>query len=208
MRTSVAAARLPAVDPSRATPATTAPDEPGWLSSWRAGPVDGAEALSRFDSLPGLEPEAMIGRWRGAGLRTGHPLDGLLEALGWYGKAFESADCVHPLLFRSRSAAAIPLDPAMMPVGLALRWPGFAGSHAARMAFAAARPLLRSHRPAARLRRLLFRGRQSAAMVYDRQPITDHFRRIDDTRVLGLMERRSMERPFFFLLMREQGRCK
>ena len=41
-------------------------------------------------------------------------------------------------------------------------------------------------------------------MIYDRQPIVDHFRRIDDDRVLGLMEMRGMERPFFFLLTREQ----
>ena len=42
-------------------------------------------------------------------------------------------------------------------------------------------------------------------MIYDRQPIVDHFRRIDDGRVLGLMEMRGMERPFFFLLSRDQG---
>ena len=41
-------------------------------------------------------------------------------------------------------------------------------------------------------------------MIYDRQPIADHFRRIDGDRVLGLMEMGGMERPFFFLLTRDQ----
>ena len=47
-----------------------------------------------------------------------------------------------------------------------------------------------------------FRGKHSAAMIYDRKPIIDYFRKIDDDRVLGLMEMRGMERPFFFLLTR------
>ena len=131
---------------------------PGWPENWLAGPADCANALSCFDTLAGLEPEFMIGRWRGAGLPTGHPLDGVLEALGWYGKAFESADRVHPLLFRTRSGAVIPLDPTFLPVSVALRWPALAKSAPVRMAFAAGRPLLRSDHSAARLRPVTFRG--------------------------------------------------
>ena len=170
--------------------------------SWSAGPSGDADALSCFDSLTGLEPEFMIGRWRGAGLPTAHPLDGVLEALGWYGKAFESVDRVHPLLFRARSGGVIPLDPTFMPVRVALRWPALAKSAPVRAAFAAGRPFLRAHHSAAKLRAENFRGKRSAAMIYDRQPIADHFRRIDDDRVLGLMEMGGMERPFFFLLTR------
>ena len=177
---------------------------PGWPENWLDGPADCADALSCFDALAGLEPESMIGRWRGAGLPTGHPLDGVLESLGWYGKAFESADRVHPLLFRTRSGEVIPLDPRFMPVSVALRWPAFARSAPVRAAFAAGRAFLRAHHSAARLRAENFRGKRSAALIYDRQPIIDHFRRIDDDRVLGLMEMRGMERPFFFLLTRER----
>jgi hypothetical protein len=172
------------------------------LEGWSAGPPGGAAALSWFDSLAGLEPEFMIGRWRGAGLPTAHPLDGVLEALGWYGKAFESVDRVHPLLFRTRTGGVIPLDPTFMPVRIALRWPALAKSAPVRAAFAAGHPYLRAHHPAAKLRAENFRGKRSAAMIYDKQPIADHFRRIDDDRVLGLMEMRGMERPFFFLLTR------
>ena len=149
------------------TPTIAAPGRP---ENWLAGPVDCASALSCFDTLAGLEPEFMIGRWRGTGSPTGHPWDGILEALGWYGKAFESADRVHPLLFRTRSGAVIPLDPAYMPVGVALRWPALAKSAPVRMAFTVVRPLLRSDLSAARLRAVNFRGKRSAAMIYDSSP--------------------------------------
>ena len=72
------------------------------------------------------------------------------------------------------------------------------------MAFAAGRALFRSDHSAASLQAVNFRGKRSAAMIYDRQPIIDHFRKIDDVRVLGLMEMRGMELPYFFLLIRDQ----
>jgi hypothetical protein len=40
-------------------------------------------------------------------------------------------------------------------------------------------------------------------MIYDRQPIVDHFRRIDAVRLLGLMQARSAS-PYFFLLTAER----
>jgi hypothetical protein len=91
-----------------------------------------------------------------------------------------------------------------MPVRVALRWPTLAKSAPVRAAFATGRSLLRAHRSAAILRAVNFRGKRSAAMIYDRQPIVDHFRTIDNDRVLGLMEMRGMERPFFFLLTRDR----
>jgi len=164
-----------------------------------------AEALARFDALPGLDPEDLTGQWRGQTLPTGHPLDGLLEALGWHGKAIEGPDRVHPLLFRLHSGRVVPLDPAWMPTPVALRWPALARSAPTRAAFAALGPLLRARGPAAKLALRDFRGRRSAALVYDRQPITDHLRRADEDHVIGLMERKGMAAPFFFLLTRETG---
>lgn len=37
-------------------------------------------ALELFDASEPVDPDFMIGTWRGAELPTGHPLDGLLEA--------------------------------------------------------------------------------------------------------------------------------
>lgn len=182
------------------TATLTAPGPP-WLSSWRTRPLPTAEALARFDALPGLDPDNLVGQWRGATLPTDHPLDGLLEALGWHGKVIESPDRVHPLLFRLRSGRVVPLDPALMPTSVALRWPALARSAPTRAAFAALGPMFRARGPAAKLAWREFRGRRSAALVYDRQPITDHLRRADEDRVVGLMERKGMA-PFFFLLTR------
>lgn len=143
----------------------------------------------------------MLGRWDGSGLPTGHPLDGLLELHGWRGKRFRDLDTVDPLLFgRGRDVRAI--SPALIPHALIVRPPAFARTGLARRAVRLALPLVATARPAARLRPLDFAGQVSAAMVYDRLPIIDHFRRIDDTRVLGLMDYRNMPAPFFFLLSR------
>jgi hypothetical protein len=184
---------------------TTMAGGPAWLDEWRHNEIDPTAAIARFDGLEGVSVDAMLGRWRGASLPTGHPLDGLLEGLGWWGKVFETPDRVHPLLFRTGTGAPVPLEPSLMPVGLALRMPGLAGSAAMRRAFRAALPVLRTARPAARLEERTFRGKASAAMVYRRLPITDHFRRIDDNWVLGLMVLRRPDEPhFYFLLSRER----
>jgi hypothetical protein len=177
--------------------------EPAWVSHWRASGLSTADALSGFDTLPGAEPDDVIGRWRGESLSTGHPLDGLLEELGWHGKANEDLDRVHPLLFRSRSGHTTPVEPALMPARIALTWPALARSWPVRAAFAVLRPVLQTRRHAAKLRTRECRGKHGAAIVYKGQPIVDHLRRIDADRLLGLMERIGMERPFFFLLTRD-----
>ena len=173
--------------------------DPRWLAAWRDGPFDRGAALARFDGLPSVAPGDLIGEWRGTGLPSGHPLDGLLEDLGWYGKRFETEDDVHALLFGSPAGGIVSLDPARLPVSVALAWPRLARTSAVRVAFSTLRPVLAVRRPTALLRRTTFRGVSSAAMIYRRQPIVDHFRRIDAIRVLGLMEMRGTP-PYFFLL--------
>jgi len=168
---------------------------PNWVRRWRRTGVSTEAALARFDSLPPVMPEEMFGEWRGLGLPTGHPLDGLLEHLGWRGKRFAGVDHIDPLVFEP----GIALDPRMMPVGIALRWPRLAKSAPSRAVFRVLGRILRTSRPAARLASVEFRGSPSAAMIYDRQPIVDHFRRIDERRILGLMEMRGAP-PYFFLL--------
>jgi GXWXG protein len=56
-------------------------------------------ALAFFDSLSPVEIATMIGAWRGRGVETGHPIDGLLERFGWHGKRFTGPDGAHPLVF-------------------------------------------------------------------------------------------------------------
>jgi hypothetical protein len=63
-------------------------------------------------------------------------------------------------------------------------------------------PLLATRASAARLRVTLHRGQRTATMIYDRLPILDVFRRLDAHTLLGLMDAKGMERPFFFRLRR------
>ena len=109
---------------------------------------------------------------------------------------------MHPLLFATRSGPR-PVDPALVPVGILRGLPGLAHSTPARLAFTAVRPLLTTRRPKARLRTVEHRGVLTAAMVYDRLPIIDVFKRLGSRTVLGLMDLRGLTEPFFFLLRRE-----
>ena len=145
----------------------------------------------------------MVGRWRGTGLPTGHPFDGLLEQYGWYGKEVVDPETVHPLLFRGSRGAPYPVDPDHAPLGLLRRFPDLARTSAARASFSVVRPLRRTTRPAARLRMLERRGVVTAALVYDRLPVIDVFRRVSDSTLLGLMDMRAVAQPFFFVLDRE-----
>ncbi|GAB3209374.1 DUF4334 domain-containing protein [Marinactinospora endophytica] len=166
-----------------------------------AGP--GLEAvLGFYDGLAPARIEDVIGEWRGGDLPTGHPLDGVLEPLGWYGKIFRSPDEVHPLVFRDRRGR-FSVDPSCLPLSPLLRYgdllrrPEVAGL---------ARPVLRlrrTSRPRARLRMVEYRGVPTATMSYDTQPINDHFRLVDENTLIGLMDARgSSDHPFAFFLER------
>ncbi|ADV65736.1 DUF4334 domain-containing protein [Deinococcus maricopensis] len=164
------------------------------------GCVSPEVALRIFDALPPLDTTALRGTWRGAEFPTGHPMDGLLSATGWYGKAFHDDESVHPLLFRGAHAEDIfPIDPARVP--FSVRVPRHLPYRAL---ITAARPLLQTPRYTARLRMTLYRGRVSATMIYDRQPIHDVFRRVNDRTVLGAMDARGFAAPYFFVLRQER----
>jgi hypothetical protein len=175
-----------------------------WLAEHADG-VDPAAALAYFDSLPVVTPDEMLGRWRGSGLLTGSPLDGLLEAYGWYGKEFLDDEAVHPLLFTDRSGHPRPVDPSLLPVNLLRDYAGFLQFWPLRTALTTLRPLLYTSRPKARLREITHRGVVTAAMVYDSLPIIDVFRRVSDDVRLGAMDMRGLPAPFLFVLRRDVG---
>jgi len=164
-----------------------------------SGVIDGGEALTLFDGLDVVPVEFLIGTWRGAEFPTGHPMDGMLTATGWYGKQFVDVETVHPLLFHTADRrAAFPVNPALAPVGLTL--PTGRSYH---RLITAARPLVGTSKPTARLRMTEYRGRVSATMIYDAKPINDVFRKIADDTVLGVMDLRGTRRPYFFVLRRD-----
>ncbi|TKA97270.1 DUF4334 domain-containing protein [Cereibacter changlensis] len=174
---------------------------PDALARLSAGLLTTDAALEIFDRLPPASLAGMIGGWEGRGVATGHPLDGLLEAYGWRGKRFDSAEAAHPLLF-GKDGAAFAISPALLPLGLALRFAPLLRHRAVAAIGWPALRLLRTRRPQARLRMVEYRGVTTATMIYDALPILDAFRRIDDDNLLGAMDLRQSKRPFFFLLRR------
>jgi hypothetical protein len=62
--------------------------------------------------------------------------------------------------------------------------------------------VLRTRRPAARLRVVSHRGVATAAVVYDRLPVVDVLRAVTPDVLLGLMDLRGLPEPFFFVLER------
>lgn len=163
------------------------------------------QAWELFDSLPGVRVEEVTtGRWRGGELDTGHPWKGVLVGSGWYGKQFDSADSVQPLLFAGPDERIFPVDPRRVPLALAGRIP-LAGVRFCRRLLPLLRPLLRAGSPCARLRDLEYRGKVGAAMVYDHLPIIDCFRLVDGDTLLGVMDMRGMSDPYFFILSRDHS---
>ena len=158
------------------------------------------EAEALFASLSPVEVPEILGEWSGRGISTGHPLDALLGISGWEGKRFISADEVHPLINRS-VIGPVSLNPGLMSLGVMqflnlAKWPFM------RQIFYMLCPLVSTRAPRARLRMVTYRGVSSAAMIYDQKAIIDHFRRVDDRRLMGLMDLRGDDFPFFFLLER------
>ena len=79
-------------------------------------------ALAFYDRLEPVGVEEMIGSWRGEGLPTGNPLDGLLERFGWYGKRFDGPDGAHPLVFDAGAGPTMLLNPAFVPIAALIRY--------------------------------------------------------------------------------------
>lgn len=177
-------------------------DEADWLLDWLEAGLSRVAATQRYFTLPSPSAADLVGLWQGRSLPTGHPLDGLLETLGWYGKWVEDPEHVHPLVFRRPSGDLIAIEPGLLPARLALAWPALARSRVARLSLASMAPLLEARAHGAGLERRSLHGRVGMALVYRRQPIIDHLRQVEPNQIIGMMEYKSKELPFFFLLTR------
>jgi len=109
-------------------------------------------AFEQFRSLPPVEPIEIVGLWQGRGIPAGHPLDGVLENLGWFGKRFRADMRADALLFWTRERRLIAIDPAQIPVCLALRFHKLGRTGAARILFSYLRRGFQASGPVACLR--------------------------------------------------------
>ena len=160
-------------------------------------------ALAFYDALEPVGLKEMVGSWRGEGLPTGNPFDGLLERFGWYGKRFDGPDDAHPLVFSTSVGRTMSLNPAFVPIAVLIRYPWLVRAPLAPRLFGVLRPLLATGKPKARLRLTAYRGVVTATMCYDALPINDVFRKVDNDTVLGAMDLRGLQMPSMFVLRRE-----
>jgi len=158
--------------------------------------------MERFQGLPPVEPYEMIGLWTGRGIPSGHPIDGVLENLGWFGKRFLAQMRADALLFRYGEKCLVAIDPAWIPLRLAFRFPKLGRTRAASNLASYLLRRIRAKGPVASLKAIPFHGVTSAAMAYDTQPIVDYFRKVDDDRVMGAMVIEGDDRVYFFELNR------
>ena len=157
------------------------------------------QALHVFEELDTVSIDFMKGRWRGEEIATDHPLDGLLEVTGWYGKLFVDENNVHPLLFYTKDKKSLfSVDPKHIPLGRGL----ISLKQAAQLA-----PMFlnmfKTKKASAHLEMMECIGKVTATMVYNQKPIKDFFKKIDENRLLGMMKSEAFPEPYFFMLVRD-----
>lgn len=135
------------------------------------GPVEPAELDSLWAALVTVRPEEILGEWKGGEFRTGHPLDGMLDEAGWYGKTFTSVHDAKPLMCRNEAGELY--SNRELGQGEASLWT------------------------------VEFRGEPTATMVYDGRPVFDHFKRVDDATLMGIMNAKGVpaEGPFYYFYL-------
>ncbi|HSI66323.1 MAG TPA: DUF4334 domain-containing protein [Planococcus sp. (in: firmicutes)] len=150
-----------------------------FLTILEHGKTNAHKAFCLFDEFEPIALESMVGIWIGREFPTGHPLDGVLKRLNWYGKAFHDAENVDPLLFSGLNGNIFAVDPVPMMDS---------------------RKLIRAEGSKARMRMMEYRGKLSGTMIYDNLPIHDHFRKVSDGILFGVMDWKGAKEPYFFVL--------
>ncbi|EJZ16479.1 DUF4334 domain-containing protein (plasmid) [Rhizobium sp. Pop5] len=161
------------------------------------------ETISWFRSLEPVQPREMPGLWKGTGIPSGHPLDGVLENLGWFGKRFHTDMRADALLFQWRPGRLVAIDLGFVPIGLAIKAAPFGRTGLARSGFSYLQKACRARGTIASLKlRTLEDAAATAAMIYDRQPVVDYFGRINDKELAGMMCVEGDVRRYFFKLQK------
>ncbi|MFJ7754512.1 DUF4334 domain-containing protein [Peribacillus muralis] len=161
--------------------------------------ISQTEAFEFFDRMETVGSGEMRGLWKGEELRTGHPMEGILTASNWYGKEFINDEHVQPLVFQKKNGELFSGNPGLMPLNISY---GKIPEKFITIVMGIFRPILKTKKSRARLRQILYRGKISAAMVYDQKGIIDVFRKVDDVTVLGVMDMKNQfpGQSYFFVL--------
>lgn len=162
------------------------------------------DAISIFSRLEPVTVEFMLGQWRGFEIITGHPIEGLLESSGWYGKLFENQENAHPLLMHTLNKKRLfAINPRYIPLGI-----NFPKKNILKFFIAILKPILKTKKSKARIRMIEYRGKVTGTMVYDEKGIFDHFAKINENTMLGAMDLKGAANPYFFVLERDTQNWK
>ncbi|WP_234828078.1 DUF4334 domain-containing protein [Sinorhizobium fredii] len=151
-----------------------------------------------FDHVGALEE---ISDLEGAWHSDWHPLDGVLENLGWFGKRFRP-DMRECTVVSHGTAAAHRHRSGENTSSLGASFPKHRQHGRRETPVSCLMRGLRAKGPVASLTTMPLYGVVSAAMIYDDQPIVDYFRRIDEQRIMGAMTVSGDDRIYFFELER------
>lgn len=165
------------------------------------GRITQEEGWKFYDRLEPVEAHCLHGKWRGSELASGHPMDGMLKASGWYGKYFENQENVYPLLFEKRGGRLFAADPARLPIRAAEKMP----RGLIRVMFSVLPPLIQTKKSGARMRMMEYRNKTTAVMLYDRQPVLDIFARVDETTLLGITDAKWRHKKGYFFILEYVG---
>lgn len=161
------------------------------------------QAIDIFDSLPAVRLKDLhIGRWRADVLRTGHPAEELLPALGWYGKQITSVNDVQPFLFCTRGGRVFPLRPGALPFGMIGKTP-LPIARLGRLFLGPGRIVLGAQASAAEVHMRCYRGQLSASIDHRHADCRDHLRHISDNIMMGAAVFGDFPHPLFFVLYHE-----
>ena len=159
------------------------------------------QVFQLFDRLERAEWDYMLGLWKGRELKTDHPMDGLLEASGWFGKRITGPETVDPLVFRKNNGKLCRVNPGLLPLSVPF---SLIPREFVRRAAPRIIPFLTTKKSGARIRMIEHRGIVTAAMIYDQLPILDVFRKVNDHTVIGMMDMKGQQQAYFFVLERVQ----
>ena len=99
-------------------------------------------------------------------------------------------------MFTNRRGSKVSVNPALIPLSALGVMPVLKAPSLGRL-MQYFIPLLTTQSSWARLRMSGYNGKVSATMIYDHKQINGVFCQVDSNIVLGIMDRKGMEQPFF-----------
>ncbi|MDR0307244.1 MAG: DUF4334 domain-containing protein [Chitinispirillales bacterium] len=160
------------------------------------------EAFELFDTLKPVTLNELVevGVWLGGEIITGHPMDGLLTAVRWYGKKFQQDGGIHPLLYKGINGKVYSVNASEIPFKTIMTFPRWI----IKILFFFFAPLIRTKNPCTQYWNVEYRGKITGAMVWDELPIVEIFARIDSNTLLGVTVIKGISDPYFFTLTKPE----